>query len=95
MVSTVYFSIDAGGRSWPGLEATVKQTAGSSYRDEPLEVELPAAYDGPMNYAAFRECVEAYYRSAFDRAIHLGPGASVRMRNTRIAVGQTCSFDAA
>jgi len=97
MVSTVYFDVEAGGRVWVGLEANVKQTAGAAYEEGPLEVELPAGYDGPMNYSEFRECVEAYYRSAVSqggRMISFGPGARIHMRNNRFAFQQECSFEA-
>jgi hypothetical protein len=97
MLSTVYFSMSEGARTWPQLEAHIKQTPGAPYADAPLEVEFPA-YDGPMNYAAFRECVEDYYRSAVGQAgqmFRIGPGATnIRMRNNRFGFEQDCSFEA-
>ena len=98
MVSTVYFAIEADGRTWPGLEANVKTPAGAGNADVPLEVELPAGYDGPMNYGAFRDGVERYYRTSFGhggRAINVGPGVvGLRMRNNRFILPSDFTFEA-
>lgn len=92
MVSRVLCSIEAGGRLWPDLEVLVRQAVGGAYAVDALEVSAPDGYDGPMNYAAFRECVEAYVRALVSSS-GLSPGSSIRMRNNRLIRRQECSFD--
>ena len=90
MISRVFFDLEARGLVYRDLYADVKQTVGTDYETAPLEVSFPRGYKGPLDYAAFREHVETYYRGAFGSTgggIRFGPGvANIRMRdNTYIS----------
>lgn len=96
MVSRVFLDLEADDRSYPGLTVDIKQTVGSLYEEGPLEVAPPRGYDGSLNYAPFRQAVEAYYRSLVGSSgsgIRIGPGSSnIRMRNNRFASARTATF---
>jgi|SRR5579862_5159423 len=94
MVSRVFFSVTADGQTVDNLHSDVKQTVGSDYATEPLEVTRPA-YDGPMNWTEFRQCVESYYRQALRRFVRYSAGTVIRMRDNRVELPQSCSFEAA
>jgi hypothetical protein len=54
---------------------TVKQIAGGSYAEDPLEVSSPQDYSGPpVDYQQLRDLAEHYYRSLFG-----GEGTAVRI----------------
>lgn len=80
MVSRIFFSIEVEGHVHDGLSADVKQPVGDSFDDAPLEVTRPSGYDGSLDYAPFREAVEAYYRGLFGLSGSKG-GQIIRMRH--------------
>lgn len=91
MVSRIYFSIVAGERAWSDLQAIVRQTVGASYATDPLEVELPTEYDGPIHHQRFRDCVEAAYRRAVSVS---GPvRGNIRMHDNRFGIEHDCTFE--
>ena len=62
MVSIMTFTLTIGDESFEKLMVVVKQTVGSDFNTAPLEVSAPIGYDGPINFNAFRDEVENYYR---------------------------------
>lgn len=97
MISRVFFDLEVGGERHEGLHADVKQPVGSSFEDDPLEVSAPSGYDGPFNFAAFREVTEEYYRRAIGSrgsAIQVGEGASnIRMHDNLIGLKMVAEFE--
>jgi hypothetical protein len=97
MVSRVTLTLEAEGRRYPDLMVDVKQSVGSDFETAPLEVSRPHGYDGHLDYAAFRQLVEAYYRSLVGTqgsTIRIAPGAQrIRMRNNIIVRAMTATFE--
>jgi hypothetical protein len=100
MVSTVYFDVLIGDKTWPDQTVDIKQTAGASFESDlgALEVIGEAQHEGPRNYQGFRDCVEDYFRSLVGRGgsgIRVGPGSSqIRMTNNRFVKAAECSYEA-
>lgn len=96
MKSEIHFDLYVGEEVYPNLICLVKQAAGATFADHPIEVLLPDGYDGPIDYDAYRNCVERYYRSLVGgtgSAINLGQGVNVVMRNNRFIAEADCAFD--
>lgn len=100
MLSTVYFDVELDGKVWPGQEVVVKQTAGSDFELDrgTLEVLGIPSYEGPQNYAAFRDAVEDYYRSLIGSTgsgIRItGGSTNIRMRNNMFQSEFVAEFEA-
>ena len=95
MVSRVFFSVEV--KREPGqiekhgdLHADLKQAVGGSFEGGPIEVEYPCdalgnRYAGPLDYQAFRNAAESYYKSLVGSAgtgIRMHYSSNVRMRNS-------------
>ena len=79
-----------------GLHANIKQTAGSSFETAPLEISMPAGYEGPFNYDEFCIIVEGYYRGLVGEkgsGIHLEGSTNIRMQNNTFIMPTTAEFD--
>lgn len=75
MVSKLFLSIN--GESY---ECIVRQPHGSnnSFEEDPIEVETPDKLKGKINYGAFRQVAEHYYRSLIGSSgsgIRIGGGS--------------------
>ena len=85
MVSRVFYSVELPNRTIPELSVEVKQTAGDSFERGSIEVGSPEGTSlGKVNYLAFRDAVETYYRSLVGKqshGIHVKGSASIIMRN--------------
>ena len=68
VVSRVFFHLRVSGEAPRSLAADVRQRVRGDDASTPLEITRPIDYRGPLNYAAFRRCVEAYYRRLVDAA---------------------------
>jgi hypothetical protein len=91
LLADVVLDLEAEGRTWVGLRARVKRSAGAGPED-PLEVGQPTGggYRGSLDYAPFRRAIEDYYRAAFGpqgRAIRLPPGTRIRMEGSFVQLG--------
>ncbi len=78
MVSVMNFTLTIGDESFEKLIVVVKQTVGSDFNTAPLEVSAPIGYDGPINFNAFRDEVENYYRERVGergRVLDIDPSA--------------------
>ncbi len=75
MRSVVFYSFEYEGKVTKGLSSIVKQIAGGSFNEDPLEVS-PPDYSGPFNYLAFRDAIEDYYRQTLNRFISMPGGLS-------------------
>jgi len=96
MVSRVFLTLEAGGKTYPNVMVDIKQTVGAKFESSPLEVGPPKGYNGSYNYAAFRQLVERYYRGLVGskgHGIRIDGGSDIRMRNTTFVQPQTVTFE--
>ncbi|MGD0923290.1 MAG: hypothetical protein ABSA70_16230 [Terriglobia bacterium] len=96
MVSRVFFTFTIAGKEHPDLYADIKQTVGGDFESGPIEVSRPHGYKGPINYQAFRDAVEKYYRSLVGskgRGIAISGGRNIRMRNNTFIQEMSFEFD--
>jgi hypothetical protein len=97
MVSTLYFSLDAGGKHFDGLSVEVRQPFGTDFESEPIEVARPVgSYQGPWNHAAFSALCESYYRKAVGATasgIRITGGSNVRMRGNQFVMSYSGEFE--
>ena len=96
MVSRVFFDLEIDGQVHKGLYADIKQTVGSSFEKDPIEVSAPVGYDGPLDWEAFRDAVESYYRSLVGSqgsGIRIEGSKDIRMRNNRFIQPISVEFD--
>jgi hypothetical protein len=88
MQSRVLYSVQSPNKRYDGLSVFIKQVAGDKYETGGIEVDSPNGYGGLMNYSAFRDAVEGYYRSLIGStgsAIRIEGGASnLVMRNNML-----------
>jgi hypothetical protein len=78
MVSIAVCRIVVDGQDRGVHEVRIKQPAGGSF-DDPIEVEAPTTYDGPIDIQAFGDLVDGYYRHLIGPTgivIRVGPGTS-------------------
>jgi len=78
MVSIMTFTLTIGDESFEKLMVVVKQTVGSDFNTAPLEVSAPIGYEGAINFNAFRDEVENYYRERVGergRVLDIDPSA--------------------
>lgn len=84
MVSRIFFDLGIYGKIFPEIYVDVKQIVGGHFETDPIEVGKPIGYEGPFNYAAFREEAERYYRGLVGSqgsGIRIAKGGHVRMRD--------------
>jgi hypothetical protein len=84
MVSRLFFSVETDGAVYGNLCVNLKQTVGSDYMEENIEVGPPIGYNGPFNHEAFAEAARKYYLDWVGpggRGIRIGAGAGFRGRN--------------
>ncbi len=96
MVSRVFFDINIDGQDYKDLYVDIKQIVGSTYESSPLEIGRPYNYEGPLNYGAFRDTVEKYYRSlvgSHGLGIHIPGGKNMRMFGNVIENLQVAEFE--
>jgi hypothetical protein len=97
MVSRLFFAVEVNGQPFNDLYADLKQTVGSSYGAESLEVSPPrGAYKGPFDYDKFQKAAEDCYRSFVGSGgfFNLGGASDVRMRNNRKKFHSEIEFEA-
>jgi hypothetical protein len=80
LLSTVDFEVELDGQRSGPLSAIVKQSAGSSYFGDVLEVTMPPMYQGPFDHASFRVFAEQYIRLFVGRP---GSGAMIVVENVK------------
>ena len=96
MVSRVFFSLEIDGKKYDGLYSNIKQTVGSNFETGVIEVGSPVGYDGPLNYMAFRDAAEKYFRQLVGSSasgIHIVGGSNIRMTNNTFMVNMPFEFD--
>lgn len=95
MVSSVYFDLEYGGKTYSDLHVDVKQAVGGDTEAFPLEIGRVSGYTGPGNYTAFRDGVERSFRGlvgSSGRGIQIADGANVRMRNNTFSMRSVVEF---
>jgi hypothetical protein len=80
LLSSVDFEVELDGTRSGPLSAVVKQSAGSSYFGDVLEVTMPPMYQGPFDHASFRLVAEQYIRLFVGRP---GSGAMFAVGNVK------------
>ena len=95
MISRVFFDLEVDGQNSQNLYVDIKQPVGGDYESGPMEVYRPEGYRGPLNYEAFRNAVERYYRSLVGSSgsgIRISGGKGIRMRNNVFDIPGTAEF---
>jgi hypothetical protein len=96
MVSRLFFDLEIGDKHYPALYVDIKQAVGADFEKTPLEIGRPHGYSGPLNYSAFRDAAEDYYRGCVGRqgrGIHIAGGSNIRMRNNAFGISKTVEFE--
>ena len=96
MVSEGFFTFELEGKTFSDLSANIKQPVGSSFESTNLEISPPQGYKGPIDYNAFREAVEKYYRNldgGTDSGINIQGGSNIRMRNNTFIKESVVTID--
>lgn len=96
MVSRVFFDLEIDGKRYENLYANIKQVVGGDFEKDPLEIGIPENYKGPLNYQAFRDAVEDYYRSLVGskgHGIHIEGGSNIRMYDNRFIITKVVEFE--
>jgi hypothetical protein len=97
VVSVIRFSMDVDEKHFDNLSVEVRQPYGTDFESEPLEVsKVIGDYRGPWNHAKFAELCESYYRNlvgSSGRAIHIGGGGGMRMRDNLFQVTQEAELE--
>lgn len=86
MVSRVFFSVQSPDKRIDDLFVDLKQIAGDNYETGTIEVGKPQGTVGNLDYAAFRDAVEKYYRhlvGSMGRGIRINGAKDIVMRNNR------------
>jgi len=96
MVSRIFFSLEADGKTFPGLHANIKQAINAAFEGGPLTVFKPAGYHGPFNHDAFRTAAESRYRGCIGKSImmfRINGTKGVRMRNGTFHIPYETTFE--
>lgn len=110
MVSRVFFSIEVSKvegneikvEKYDNLYTDLKQMVGGKFEENPIEVGFPSdfsgrIYSGPMNYEAFRNATESYFRSLVGTkgfGIHIEGGSGIRMHDSLFVKEHSAEFEA-
>jgi len=110
MVSRIFFSIEvtkvenneAKVEKYDDLYADLKQVIGGKFEKNPIEVNPPylssgEPYSGAMNYQAFRNAAEDYFRGLVGTkasGIHIEGGSNIRMYNNLFMKEYSVDFQA-
>ena len=110
MVSRIFFSLEvtkiennvAKVDKYDNLYADLKQVIGGKFERNPIEVSPPylssgEPYSGVMNYQAFRNAAEDYFRGLVGTkasGIHIGGGSNIRMYNNLFMKEYSVGFQA-
>jgi hypothetical protein len=95
MVSRVFFDLVIDSQVYQELTADIKQMVGSSFEDDPCEISLPSGYDGPINYQAYRDIIENYFRKLVGEkgsAINISGGTNIRMQDNTFIFPMSFTF---
>ncbi|TAN44401.1 MAG: hypothetical protein EPN22_06810 [Nitrospirae bacterium] len=96
MVSRIFFSLKFPDKQINDLYTDIKLAVGDQYEGGSIEVGKPQGYSGPLNYSAFREAVEKYYRhlvGSSASAIRISGGSNIRMVNNLFVVPMTADIE--
>ena len=97
MVSRVFFSIEVDGVSEGDDYCEIKQTVGSTYSPETLEVSRPYKYRGPYDHRAFSDEIARYFSTLVNSSgavISVGNPQPIRMMHNIFVSSYHFQFDA-
>ena len=95
-VSRAFLELQVDGTPHEDLYAQISHPVGADLDTAPLEVSWPVGYRGPLDYYAFREGIEAYYRDLVGSAEGEPPAeatADVRRQGTTFASPSSFEFE--
>ena len=84
MVSRIFFSLELPDKRIDDLYVDIKQAQGDKFEGGSIEVGKPHGYAGNLDYEAFRNAVESYFRKlvgSTGAAIKIQGGNNIRMFN--------------
>ncbi|HOA79504.1 MAG TPA: hypothetical protein PKK61_00365 [Defluviitaleaceae bacterium] len=97
MVSRIFFNIDLAGNIQKEMYVDIKQTVGSVFNKDQIEVSFPKNLKGPFNYEEFSKYVKEYYSKLVGSqgsAIRIGEGCSnIRMMNNTFVIPYSVEFE--
>lgn len=96
MVSRVFFELEMSGKRYPGLFADIKHPVISEFEKMPLKVGRPQGYGGPLNYNAFCQAAEVYYRECVEdqgMGIHFAGCNYIRIRDKTYTKTKIVEFE--
>lgn len=92
MVSRIFFSLQFPDKQIDNLYVDIKLVVGDQYEGGSIEVGKPQGYSGPLNYSAFRNAVEKYYRhlvGSTASGIRISGSSNIRMYNNWFSIPMT------
>ena len=96
MVSRVFFSMKFPDKQINDIYTDIKLAVGDQYEGGSIEVGKPQGYSGPLNYSAFRDAVEKYYRELIGSSasgIRISGGSNIRMYNNWFNIPMTADIE--
>jgi len=96
MISRAFCDISFQGKTLSECTVDLKQTVGSDFEKDPLEVSNLRGYEGPIDSSEMRNCAESYFRLAVGRygtVFRIEGGSNVRMRDNWIHMQETYTFE--
>lgn len=96
MVSRIFFSLQFPDKRMDDLFVDIKLAVGDQFEGGSVEVGKPQGYSGPINYSAFRDAVEKYYRhlvGSTGKGICTAGAANVRMYSNIFSIPMTAEID--
>ncbi|HET6516568.1 MAG TPA: hypothetical protein VFG09_15550 [Thermodesulfovibrionales bacterium] len=96
MVSRIFFSLQLPDKRIDDLSVDIKLAVGDQFEGGSIEVSKPQGYSGPLNYSAFRDAVEKYYRHLVGSTgigIRSAGASNIRMYNNTFSIPMTAEID--
>jgi len=96
MVSRIFFSLQFPDKNIDNLFVDIKLAVGDQFEGGSIEVGKPQGYTGPINYSAFRDAVEKYYRHLVGSTgigIRTAGASNVIMYNNTFVIPMTAEID--
>jgi hypothetical protein len=97
MISRVFYELVVNGNKQGSFYSDIKQSVGSEYDAEDLEVTAPHGYTGPINHERFAQGIRNYYQRLVGpkgSAPSYGGTKSVVMKNKTIVMDTEFEFEA-
>ena len=91
----VVCNIEAGDKKWTGLEIRIAHPKDTDFQTAPLTIKPMSDYDGPMNWDAFTDLIEDFYRKTVTRIFGgVVMGTNIKMTNNTVQCNLPFEFEA-